>query len=70
MGRHGIEANGIFLQEEELERLQEQQQQQQQQEEEDQKMEVDPETGDVIVTTGGHVVPVQKERGVQPVQHS
>lgn len=45
MGRHGIEANDIFLQEEELERLQEQQQQQQQQEEEDQKMEVDPETG-------------------------
>ena len=46
MGRYGIEANGIFLQEEELERLQEQQQQQQQQqEEEDQKMEVDPETG-------------------------
>lgn len=42
MGRYGIEVNGIFLQEEELERLQEQQQQQ---EEEDQKMEVDPETG-------------------------
>ena len=29
-----------------------------------------PDVHCVIITTSGHVVPVQRERGVQPVQHS